>query len=1062
MSNLIKNILLVIFLGTLPLLQTGCGSGEANYSLEDVLKDLNGAQDLVGGDITFSTPSTLVVNDKQSDVTTVRSNSPLNLEYSIVGGEDKDLFIIDSRTGKLSFKTPPLYDAQSLNAYDVIIGVTTLAGELSTHAMIIVVVADITKEEPLVDYVVDHVQAVLGDGPITQINARPADESSSVTFALEGSDKDLFEIDKEGVITFKKPLPTIEDEAATSYSVSAVVTDGYGNKMVTDPITISIVANPDKIKPIVVTQSIDIVENSLGGTQIEASTPGTGMVNQYILDGADKVLFEISDTGFLTLKEANDYENEPNTFHITLQVGDDKENLSEVQAVVVNIKDLDEGFTFDHIGNFTAMVGQTKVGQMLATPNTITNVDVNYTLVQGNTLLQIDDEGYITFKSPAVKTPSFYVQVKAYSQLNGSETLSDVFSVDVVDDPSKVPPSIDQNYPRSTSVVSPADMTVAVMKIQAFPDGNATTLSYALSGVDAAMFTIDKNGSLFFASSMEFNPSVDNIYEVVVDVSDEYGNKKSTEIISVVVLEDPATMIPIITSSTFSVDENSLGDLAVTDFARGTGKINSYSIVGGADADLFTYNNKVLRFKSAPDFESNASANGMNTYYVTLEVSDDLGNISDPREIIVNVQDINEKLSFTSLVNYNQTEGTTYVGTVTAGPVLEMPVDITYSLINGTETFTITASGALSFINAPVYVSGGTNTYTVKVAAQSQYNGSLTPQEITVEVFPASYAITFDSNQSEARFDQNVVMSFPMTATSAAGETLTYSIEDYTGPVFSIDVNTGLLTVSAPAYSWDTTGEANIYRATVVATDTNGNSARRQGVLYINPIDGTPSISTSSDISVNENVKSVVDLAGSSLVGGTLNYSITGGADMSTFDILNNLTLVFKDASGKNFEVPTDANADNVYEVEITATDSVSHVATTKLIKVRVDNVTELPSNLLFSSIVDDDGRSSYVNIADATHLQVDSDGGGFLGIGASDRRYEVQLGATPFSGQILSYVITSSSVPNVSLSLSTTGLLTIDVPKRLSPSSYASFSVNVCETAGECNVMILNVAIIN
>ncbi len=1059
MSKLIKKLLVITFLGMLPLLYTGCDSGEANYSLEDVLKDLNNAQDLINGDITFSTPSTLVVNDQQSDVTTVRSNSPLNLEYSIVGGDDKELFIIDPRTGKLSFKTPPLYDAQSLNTYDVIIGVTTLSGELSTHAMLIVVVADITKEKPLVDYVVDRVQAVLGDGPITQINARPADESSSVTFALTGSDKDLFEIDKEGVITFKKPLPIIEDDTAASYSVSAVVTDGYGNQMVSDPITISIVANPDKIQPIIMTKSIDIVENSLGGIHIEVSTPGTGVVNQYLLDGTDKALFEISDTGLLSLKEANDYESAPNTFHITLQVGDDKENLSEVQAIVVNIKDLDEGFTFEHIGNFTAMVGQTKVGQMLATPNTITNVDVNYTLMQGNSLLQIDDEGYISFKSPAVKTPSFYVQVKAYSQLNGSETLSDVFSVEVVDDPSKVPPSIDQNYPRSTSVVSPADMTVAVMKVQASAEGNATTLSYTLNGVDATMFTIDENGSLFFASGIEFDPNIDNIYEVVVDVSDEYGNEKSTEVISVVVLENPDTMIPIITSSTFSVDENSLGNLTVTDFERGSGKINSYSIVGGADSALFTYDNKVLRFKSAPDFESEASANGTNTYNVTLEVSDDLGNISEPREIIVNVQDVNEKLTFTSLVNYNQTEGTTYVGTVTAGPVLEMPAEISYSLVDSTDTFTITAAGALSFIDAPVYVSGGTNIYTVSVAAQSQYNGSLTTQDITVKVFSASYAITFDSNQSEAWFDQNVVMSFPMTATSAAGETLTYSIEDYTGPVFSIDAITGLLTVSAPAYSWDTTGEANTYRATVVATDTNGNSARRQGVLYINSIDGTPSISTSSDLSVNENVKSIVNLAGSSLVGGTLNYSVTGGADANTFDILNNLTLVFKDASGKNFEVPNDANTDNVYEVEITATDSVSHVTTTKLITVSVNNVTELPINLLFSSIEDNDGRSSYVNIADTTHLQVDSDTSLFF---AGSRRYKVQLDATAFSGQTLSYVITSNSVPDVSLSLSITGLLIIDVPKRLSPSSYASFSVNVCETAGECNVMTLNVAIIN
>ncbi|WP_345252470.1 Ig-like domain-containing protein, partial [Kangiella taiwanensis] len=71
---------------------------------------------------------------------------------------------------------------------------------------------------------------------------------------------------------------------------------------------------------------------------------------------------------------------------------------------------------------------------------------------------------------------------------------------------------------------------------------------------------------------------------------------------------------------------------------------------------------------------------------------------------------------------------------------------------------------------------------------------------------------------------------------------------------------------------------------------------------------------------------------------GTVTYTITGGADQALFTIdpaTGELTLPAQD-----FEAPADANADNVYEVQITATDSDGNTAN-ELATVEVTNIAE-------------------------------------------------------------------------------------------------------------------------
>ena len=76
-----------------------------------------------------------------------------------------------------------------------------------------------------------------------------------------------------------------------------------------------------------------------------------------------------------------------------------------------------------------------------------------------------------------------------------------------------------------------------------------------------------------------------------------------------------------------------------------------------------------------------------------------------------------------------------------------------------------------------------------------------------------------------------------------------------------------------------------------------------------------------ASISIPENTTAVTTVTATDPENGTVTYSITGGADAAKFSI-DPLTGVLVFNTAPDFDVPTDANADNNYEVQVTVTDA--------------------------------------------------------------------------------------------------------------------------------------------
>ena len=181
----------------------------------------------------------------------------------------------------------------------------------------------------------------------------------------------------------------------------------------------------------------------------------------------------------------------------------------------------------------------------------------------------------------------------------------------------------------------------------------------------------------------------------------------------------------------------------------------------------------------------------------------------------------------------------------------------------------------------------------------------------------------------------------PVRATDAdSGQKLTYTLDDTSAMSFDIDWATGQLKTKAPLDEETT----ELYTVIVRATDPalTENSDEITVTITITDVNEPPAIDGDAAVTFAE----IMDNIGATLrtyrednpeddVAST--WSVAGD-DGSKFDISNNGALTFKDKP--DYEMPTDANTDNVYEVTVRAADADGNIGT-MAVKVSVINENE-------------------------------------------------------------------------------------------------------------------------
>jgi uncharacterized repeat protein (TIGR01451 family) len=366
----------------------------------------------------------------------------------------------------------------------------------------------------------------------------------------------------------------------------------------------------------------------------------------------------------------------------------------------------------------------------------------------------------------------------------------------------------------------------------------------------------------------------------------------------------------------------------------------------------------ILEIKAGPNA---AMGNPSQTYVFDIQVSDGAGGVAT-EQVVLTVVQTNSPPQITSdgggdTAAVSVPENTTAVTQVVATDP-DANTTLSYSISGGADAtkFSIDQqSGALKFITAPDFEQptdvGGDNDYEVIVQAS---DGSLTDlQTITVSVIDVNEppVITSDGGGPTASVSvpENTTSVTTVTATDPDLSTIpSYSISGGADAAkFTIDPSSGALSfVTPPNFEQPTDNGGNsVYDVIVQASD--GSLTDTQAIaVTVTDVNEPPVITSNggldqANISIPENTTAVTDVdATDPDAGTTLIYLINGGTDAALFSI-NASTGVLRFVTPPDFENPTDANADNVYQVIVQASDG--SLVTGQQLLVSVTDVNEPP-----------------------------------------------------------------------------------------------------------------------
>ena len=895
----------------------------------------------------FTSPATASVAENQTTAYTAEATDadgdPLTYRLS---GTDASLFTIDEMTGVVSFMEAPDFenpnDAGGNNVYNITVTATDDIND--TPQDVAITVTDVNDNAPVFTSP-DSASVAENQTSAYTAMAADADAGDTVSYRLSGgADVALFTIDPAtGVVSFRE-APDFENagdvDTNNVYEITVTATDSTRETSHDVTITVTDVDDGTNVAPTFTSPtSADVAENqTLAYTAVATDADGDTLM--YSLSGTDAARFTIDpNTGAVRFIASPDFENPGdaggnNVYDITVTASDgDNSTNRNVAITVTNENDNDPIF---NSGNSASVAENHRVDSVVYTA-TATDADedpLTYSLSGTDAArFMIDpNTGAVRF----IASPDFENPGDA-----GGDNVYDI-TVTATDDTNNTDhdvaitvTNVNDNDPVFTS---PATASVAENQGLAYTteatDADGDTLTYSLSGTDAALFTIDPaTGVVSFRTPPDFempgSADEDNVYDITVTASDGVNEVGRDVTITVTDVDEGTNVAPTFTSPT-SADVAENQTLAYTGVATDAdGDPLMYSL-SGTDAALFTINptTGAVRFITPPDFENPGDNGGDNVYDITVTASD--GDNSMNRDVAIRVTNENDNdPSFTSdaaaEVAENQRLAYTAVATDPDGD------DLSYSL-SGTDAarFTIDpTTGAVSFITPPDFENpgdnGGDNVYDITVTASDGDNSMNRDVAITVTNVNDNDPI-FNSGNSASVAENHRVDSvvYTATATDADEDPLTYSLSGADAARFTIDPTTGAVRfIASPDFeNPGDVGGNNVYDITVTASDDDSSTNHDVTITVTNENDNDPIFNSgnSAGVAENQSADTVVYTAmATDADEDSLTYSLSG-TDAARFTVDPNTGAVRFIAS-PDFENPDDAGGDNVYNITVTASD---------------------------------------------------------------------------------------------------------------------------------------------
>ena len=885
-----------------------------------------------------------------------------------LGGADQQHFALDSSSGNLVFTQSPSLDtpqdADGDNSYQLVIAATDLADNSSELDLSINVVNDAGSAP---EFASASASLSVDENIATTIYTAAASDPDGdvVTYSISGADSSLFTIDPaSGDLAFVSPpdheQPT-DSGADNVYDLAIIATDSPVGNQAQQSLAVTVTnLNDNQPQFNLSSSTLAVPENSTAITTIIVTDADADDLTLALTTSTDSSHFTLDpSSGALAFISAPNYEspqdaNADNDYQLELSVSDGDHTTS--QAITVAVTNVDEAPAFTAASQDLSVNENSSGTIYTAAASDPEQASLAYSASGADAALFTLNStsgalAFITppnFEQPTDQDANNVYQL-AITATDGANQASQDLTIAVTD--------VDEapSFATTTQDLSVNENTSGSVYQAQASDPEQASLTYSISGIDAAHFTIDPaNGDLSFNQAPDYeSPSdsgADNTYDLTIATTDGANQAQQSLAISVNNLNDNQPTFDL-SSNSFTVPENST---AVTTIAASDadGDDLSFALITSTDSDHFTLDpaSGALAFNQAANYEDPQDANTDNTYQLELSVAD--GSHTTSQAITVAVADLNDEApQFTSAtteaIDYSDIVlgATVYTATSTDADANDQ---IAYTLGGADQQhFALdSSSGALAFSELPSLVNpkdaNTDNTYELTITA-TDLGANSTDLALSISVIDTGSAPTFAQASASVSVDENTISTiYTAQATDAdTNDQITYSLTGADAEHFTIDPSSGDLSFNqAPDHEQPTDSDSdNTYDLAIVATDSVGKQAQQDLTISVNNLnDNQPAFNLSSNsFDVPESSTAVATIAASDADGDELSFALITTSDDSSHFTLDPASGDLSFNQAPDFEKPQDANTDNTYELELSVSDG-SHT-TSQAIAIKVTDV---------------------------------------------------------------------------------------------------------------------------
>ncbi len=629
---------------------------------------------------------------------------------------------------------------------------------------------------------------------VTTVIASDADlPGDTLTYSIiGGADAAVFSIDAGGALTFNA-APNFEvpadDGNNNVYDVQVQVSDGTNTDTQALAITVTNV-NESAVSAVSDSDAAAnaVAENAANGTVVGidalATDADTSDTITYSLTDASSVVTDAggrftinTSTGVVTVANGTLLDREAAASHDITVRADSSDGSFSVQTFTIALTPVNDNSPVitsngaGATGSASVAENSTAVTTVIATDADLPGDALTYSIIGGDdaALFSIDAGGALTFNAaPNFEAPAdagnnnvYDVQVQVS---DGANTDSQALAITVTNvNEGAVSAVSDSDAAANAVVENAANGTVVGIDALATDTDTSDTITYSLTDASSIVtdaggrFTINTStGVVTVANGTLLDREAATSHGITIRADSSDGSfSVQTFTIALTPVNDN---LPVITSNgggatgSASVAENSTAVTTVTATdADLPGDTLTYSIIGGADAALFSIDTGgALTFNAAPNFESPSDSGTNNVYDVQVQVSD--GTNTDTQALVITVTNVNEapnavssQISMVENGRYTLAIGDFRFSDVDAGDTLtlvridRLPLQGALTLSNtpvtALQTIPVTEILAGNLVYTPTNGESGTPYTTIEFSvADSSNEFSITRNTLTIDV----------------------------------------------------------------------------------------------------------------------------------------------------------------------------------------------------------------------------------------------------------------------------------------------------------------------------------------